>query len=245
MSGDKAVRAERPSSVHLDRGMATMLRHIAMCMREGVQAHPNRAGQLSHIADAIEASLAPQTPEAKPVEKIYHHAVNGKSGCGVPLVRGNSMPELNHVNCDACLRAWHGGTLPTRFGEDSPVSLAPVDGRPDVEGMKALEAEATKGPWTASLDNGVSHGPDGYWLIYDVGGIDSSGVVTVADFAFIAACRRYVPESVAYISRLEADLSRLTLEYRVHMRNITEGEAARKAEVAALKAEVSRLKAKE
>ncbi len=213
-----AVRAERPSSVHLDRGMVDQLRHGARILNDygSVAAFGNAeriAADLCGIADAIEASLAPQTPEALPT--TYARPTE---------------EEIAH---------W--------VGPKSPVALAPVEGRPDVEGMQKLEAAATEEPWTycpssnvadlpcpatARIVDNVQHGRRTRFIAV----CDGQGLDNDANAAFIVAARRYVPQSRAYIKRLEADLSRLTLEYRVHMRNITEGEAARKAEVAQLEA---------
>ncbi len=146
-----AVLAERPSSVHLDRGMVRNLRRLALSLRNEAVVYPGAtAAEIDLAADAIEASLAPQTPEA--------------------------LPMLA-----------------------DPVSLAPVEGRPDVNAIRA------RFHWYRECSDIEIH--------------DHQSIEALA----------------AYIERLEADLSRLTLEYRVHMRMITEGEAARKAEVARLR----------
>lgn len=56
--------------------------------------------QLRAAESAIQKAHEAQTP------KIYHHTSgNHMSTCGVPLQRGESMPEWNHVNCSACYEA--------------------------------------------------------------------------------------------------------------------------------------------
>ncbi len=177
-----AVRAERPSSVHLDRGMVSALRFLARNLPELDQAD---AAMLKHIADAIEASIAPQTPEAEPTHEAWCSRIGKPCPCRMAL-----MPLAHSMAVGV------------------PVSLAPVEGRPNL----------------AAIDQR-------YRLTYDPEGDQRDVVRSLSD----------IPNLLAYIERLEADLSRLTLEYRVHMRNITEGEAARKSEVAGLRAKVEAL----
>lgn len=63
------------------------------------------------------AALVPA--QAPPLRAFHHYfPADGKSfsedfdpatlrtGCGVPAQRGHVMPELNHVTCEACLRAY-------------------------------------------------------------------------------------------------------------------------------------------
>jgi hypothetical protein len=74
------------------------------------------------------------------------------------------------------------------------------DERPDIETIKALEAQATPGPWGyAQFAEVVVRLPDG-WAVADIGGDDMSD----SDGFFIAAARTAVPQMVAYIEALEA-----------------------------------------
>ncbi len=221
-----AVRAERPSSVHLDRGMVENLRRVAGNIRDASGSPRSDALRLEDIADAIEASLAPQTPVAAQPSQADEHQTDrllalAREGafslhwCSVhpdgdrqatfdrfsaaQVPHANPMDDCPHPDC--ALVTERINELPR-----GPVSLAPVEGRPNLDAIRHC-------------------------------------LRVLEDDRFLILLVDETHKALAYISHLEADLSRLTREYRVHMRNITEGEAARKAEVAALEAEVSRLKA--
>ncbi len=180
-----AVRAERPSPlIHLDMLMVDWLRDLTVqaMSRNYLWKGKSMRLELERIADAIEASLAPQTPEASDQQQWE---------CQIPLPHD-------------------GPCIP-------PVSLAPVEGWPLHPRHPYGEVGTEWMPETCSHER-----PD--------------RVLTCKLCALVGINRM-----AAIIERLEADLSRLTLEYRVHMRNITEGEAHRKAEVADLKAQIKKL----
>ncbi len=209
-----AVRAERPSSVHLDRGMVEQLRRLSKHTELGTVLWTTDVCRLiDRIADAIEASLAPQTPEAAPEEQPCACSVpdfwghEGKPLTWRCLTCGRYPPVSEQITVRFVREPRRGHSALGDRADDltPPISPAPVEGRPDTIAILSRAVIAHKG----QIDDAVRAGDQ----------------IIVRD----------VPALVSYISHLEADISRLTLEYRVHMRNITEGEAARKAEVARLR----------
>ncbi len=204
-----AVRAERPSSVHLDRALS-----LARQATNGWAVYAKRACEHDDIArlhrelDAIEASLAPQTPEALPMlaDPVSLAPVEGrpeakKAHDAVKFIRlllsdCHGTDDHSWSKCERCLAVHHVDSR-QKFAVALLSSLPAYIERLEVNAIALTKA------------------------------IQSNAVTAI--------------NALGRVAELSEEVSRLTLEYRVHMRNITEGEAARKAEVATLKAKVKAL----
>lgn len=107
----------------------------------------------SFVAE-IERSASSRVPAP---QTVYHHAVGGRSGCGAPLVRGNSMPELNHVTCEACKKAYHASRVPAPteyevcLGCGKPTATSDC-GCPAGTGRRAMRSKPPFPPTLTALD---------------------------------------------------------------------------------------------
>lgn len=84
--------------------------------------------------------------------------------------------------------------------------------RPDIDTMDAMVVKATEGPWRSQ--HNIDFPWDPGYLVYraptDGGPFGSSGDIgwqaSEADADFIAAARTFVPEVIAYVRELKAEI---------------------------------------
>lgn len=111
----------------------------------------------------------------------------------------------------------------------------------ELNAMQALADAATKGPWESYGDTGALWQPCSVRQCddYDGPGIEICEAVSGANAAFIGAARSFVPQAIAEIRRLKAELA-VASDWRDRWAGISE---VQEQAWEALKTEMERLRA--